>query len=76
MMGSTMRSANRNETTPPKLMPPFHSWAASGAFPTDRRRQYGLAERARPLVRVIDDDLGRSDCGVSLIEREPIAGMR
>ncbi len=37
--------------------------------PESRRRQYGLAERARSLgwtdVSVIDDDLGRSGSGVS-----------
>ena len=37
--------------------------------PESRRRQYGLAERARPLgwtdVVVIDDDLGRSGSGIS-----------
>lgn len=37
--------------------------------PESRRRQYGLAERARALgwddVTVIDDDLGRSGSGIS-----------
>src|SRR4029077_17058742 len=34
-IGSTIRSANMNAMTPPKLMPPFHSTAASGMFPTE-----------------------------------------
>ena len=37
--------------------------------PESRRRQYGLADRARQLgwsaVEVIDDDLGRSGGGIS-----------
>src|ERR1700758_5082342 len=31
-IGSTIRSANRNAMTPPKLIPPFHSTAARGTF--------------------------------------------
>ena len=30
-----IRSAKMNAITPPKLMPPFHSTAASGTFPTE-----------------------------------------
>src|SRR5919204_6751028 len=37
-MGSTMRSAKMNETTPPKLMPPRHSTAASGTLPTEQTK--------------------------------------
>lgn len=33
-----IRSANRKLTTPPKLMPPFHSTAASGTFPTEQTK--------------------------------------
>ena len=44
-----------------------------------RRRQYGLAERARQLgwsdVVVIDDDLGRSGSGVSRPGFERLLGM-
>src|SRR5215467_9626918 len=32
----TIRSANRKAITPPKLMPPFHSTAARGTFPTEQ----------------------------------------
>jgi DNA invertase Pin-like site-specific DNA recombinase len=43
-----------------------------------RRRQYGLAERARQLgwseVVVIDDDLGRSGSGVSRPGFERLSG--
>src|SRR5438477_12639220 len=35
-IGSTIRSAKRKLTTPPKLMPPFQRTAASGTFPTEQ----------------------------------------
>ena len=38
-IGSTIRSANRNAITPPKLIPPFHSTAASGMFPTEQTKE-------------------------------------
>src|SRR6516162_7906586 len=38
-IGSTIKSANRNAITPPKLMPPFHSTAASGTFPTEQTNE-------------------------------------
>ena len=31
-----IRSAKMNATTPPKLMPPFHSTTASGTLPTEQ----------------------------------------
>src|SRR5439155_22725435 len=34
-IGSTIRSAKMNAATPPKLIPPFHSTAASGTFPIE-----------------------------------------
>src|SRR6267378_3169562 len=34
-IGRTIRSAKMNEITPPKLMPPFHSTAASGTLPIE-----------------------------------------
>src|SRR6266498_3236764 len=34
--GRTIRSAKMNATTPPKLMPPFHSTAASGTLPIEQ----------------------------------------
>lgn len=33
-----IRSAKRNETTPPKRMPPFHSTAASGTLPIEHTK--------------------------------------
>ena len=33
-----MRSAKMNATTPPKLMPPFHSTTASGTLPTEQTK--------------------------------------
>ena len=33
-----IRSANRNDTTPPKLMPPLYSTAASGTFPIEQTK--------------------------------------
>ena len=33
-----IRSAKMNETTPPKLMPPFHSTAASGTLPIEQTK--------------------------------------
>src|SRR5215472_15438084 len=36
--GSTIRSAKMNAITPPKLIPPFHSTAASGTFPTEQTK--------------------------------------
>src|SRR6266851_6315911 len=35
-IGSTIRSARMKATTPPKLIPPFQSIAASGIFPTEQ----------------------------------------
>src|ERR1700738_1813505 len=37
--GMTIRSANMNAMTPPKLMPPFQSTAASGIFPTEQTNE-------------------------------------
>jgi hypothetical protein len=34
-IGSTIRSAKMKAITPPKLMPPFHSTAASGTLPIE-----------------------------------------
>ena len=34
-----IRSANRNATTPPKPMPPFHNTAASGTLPTEQTNE-------------------------------------
>ena len=33
-----MRSAKMNDTTPPKLIPPFHSTAASGTLPIEHTK--------------------------------------
>src|SRR5438093_450467 len=38
-IGSTIRSAKMNAITPPKLMPPFQSTAASGMFPTEQTNE-------------------------------------
>src|ERR1019366_6610380 len=38
-MGRMSRSANRKAITPPKLMPPFHSTAASGTLPTEQTNE-------------------------------------
>src|SRR6266498_5449600 len=35
-IGSTTRSAKMNAITPPKLIPPFHSTAASGTLPIEQ----------------------------------------
>jgi hypothetical protein len=37
-MGSTITSAKMKLTTPPKVMPPRHSTAASGTFPTEQTK--------------------------------------
>ncbi len=34
-----MRSAKRKAMTPPKLMPPFQSTAASGTLPTEQTKE-------------------------------------
>ena len=34
-----MRSAKMNATTPPKLIPPFHSTTASGTFPIEQTNE-------------------------------------
>ena len=36
MIGSTIRSANRNASTPAKPIPPDHSTAASGTLPIEQ----------------------------------------
>ena len=33
-----IKSAKMNEMTPPKLMPPFHSTAASGTLPIEQTK--------------------------------------
>src|SRR6516162_8498906 len=38
-IGRTIRSAKMKATTPPKLMPPFHSTAASGMLPTEQTKE-------------------------------------
>src|SRR5579884_2106334 len=38
MIGSTIRSANTNATTPPNEMPPDHRTAASGTLPTEQTK--------------------------------------
>src|SRR5438270_773601 len=38
MIGRIIRSANINEITPPKLIPPFHSTAARGTFPIEQTK--------------------------------------
>src|ERR1039458_3858450 len=38
MRGMAMRSAKMNEITPPKLIPPDHSAAASGTFPMEQNQ--------------------------------------
>ena len=53
-----IRSAKMNAITPPKLMPPFHSTAASGTFPIEQTK-LSIAHQ-RPDQR--SPDLGqRSD---------------
>src|SRR5919201_5053675 len=37
--GKTIRSAKTNAITPPKLIPPFQSTAASGTFPTEQTNE-------------------------------------
>src|ERR1700733_12876491 len=37
-IGRMIRSAKMNETTPPKLIPPFHSTAASGTLPIEQTK--------------------------------------
>src|SRR5580704_4501730 len=38
-IGRTIRSAKMNASTPPMLMPPFHSTAARGMFPTEQTKE-------------------------------------
>jgi hypothetical protein len=38
-IGKTIRSAKMNAVTPAKLMPPFHSTAASGTFPIEQTNE-------------------------------------
>jgi hypothetical protein len=37
-MGMISRSAKMNETTPPKLIPPFHYTPASGTLPIEHTK--------------------------------------
>ena len=37
-IGATIRSPKMKASTPPKLIPPFHSTAASGTFPTEQTK--------------------------------------
>ena len=39
MIGRTIRSAKMNAITPPKLIPPDQSTAASGTFPTEQTKE-------------------------------------
>src|SRR3954447_13344356 len=36
MIGMMIKSAKMNDTTPPKLIPPFHNTAASGTLPIEQ----------------------------------------
>ncbi len=38
MIGSTIRSANRNDSTPENPIPPDHRTAASGTLPTEQTK--------------------------------------
>src|ERR1700745_1524615 len=42
-IGRMIRSAKIKATTPPKLMPPFHSTAASGMLPTEQTKEITAA---------------------------------
>jgi hypothetical protein len=37
-IGRMIKSAKMNAATPPKLIPPFHSTAASGTFPMEQTK--------------------------------------
>ena len=41
-----IRSAKMNDTTPPKLMPPFQSTAASGTLPIEQTKLGDRDDRA------------------------------
>ena len=43
-----IRSAKMNATTPPKLIPPFHSTAASGTFPIEQTKL--SSEMTGPMI--------------------------
>jgi hypothetical protein len=38
-IGRMIRSAKMNAATPPKLIPPFHSTAATGTFPIEHTNE-------------------------------------
>src|SRR3982074_4535 len=50
-IGRISRAAKMNATTPPKLMPPLHSTAASGTVPIEQeKRSRAAAAEAEPAV--------------------------
>src|ERR1700712_5119086 len=62
--GRMIRSAKMNATTPPKLIPPFHSTAASGTLPIEqtklRMAMIGptMGPQIFPRVRVVGQEQG------------------
>src|SRR3954447_25750347 len=63
--GSVIRSAKTNETTPPKLMPPDQSAAASGTLPIEQTKL--MTARNGPSTTFSSDD--QKPCPVANKER-------
>lgn len=82
-----MSSAKMKATTPPKLMPPFHSAAASGTLPTEQTKL--MMAMKGPMTAFSSDDqkpwpVRKSACQAELgtsaarkpATRKPIASSR
>jgi len=51
-----MRSAKMNDTTPPKLIPPFHSTAANGTFPIEHTKLSHAHDGAESVAPYLGQD--------------------
>jgi hypothetical protein len=63
MIGSTIRSANRNESTPAKLIPPDHRTAASGTLPTEQTKLSAAING--PTTTFSSVGIGRGACATN-----------
>src|SRR3954454_17634110 len=68
--GSVIRSAKTNETTPPKLMPPDQSAAASGTLPMEQTKL--MTARNGPSTTFSSDD--QKPCPVTNRDRQNDVG--
>ncbi len=67
-----IRSAKMNATTPPKLIPPFHSTTASGTLPTEQTKE--ITATAGPISG--PQILAASGCPATKNVRQKLSGTQ